>query len=75
MNFDDGWFRISGMSTNSRKMAHYFFKDNPLHVLKNGLFKESVDYNKRHSHNGRKCKLCLNIIEAYSKIGLENRSM
>jgi len=71
--FDNGWFRITGLSQSGKKSAHYFFNDEPLHVIKNGLFKEEPDFNKRYSHNGRKCKLCETIIHAYRFIGLDNR--
>jgi len=73
MLYDNGWFRVSGMTRNSRKTAHYFFNDKPVHVLSAGLFKQEVEYDKRYSSRGRKCKKCLIIIETYSNIGLENR--
>jgi len=71
--YDNGWFRLTGLCRNGKKTAHYFFNDKPIHVLKTGLFKEEPDLTKRYSHNGYQCKICLNILQAYSKIGLENR--
>jgi len=73
MIYDDGWFRISGVNRCGKKSSHYFFKDEPIHVLSSGMYKEKVDYTKRQSNNSRKCKVCLNILTAYSNIGLENR--
>jgi len=73
MLFDNGWFRVTGMCRNGRKTAHYFFNDQPIHVMKNGLFKEEPDFTQRYSNNTNKCKKCLSILQAYSKIGLENR--
>jgi len=71
--YDNGWYRVSGMCRNGQKLAHYFFNDKPIHVLTSGLFKDTIDFTNRHSNNGRKCKKCINTLEAYSKIGLENR--
>jgi len=71
--FDNGWFRITGLCRNGRKTAHYFFNDKPIHVLKDGLFKQGIEFDKRYSNNGRKCKKCLHILASYSNIGLENR--
>lgn len=71
--YDNGWFRVSGMTRNSRKTSHYFFNDKPIHVLSSGVFKQVVEFDKRYSNLSHKCKLCLNILKAYSTIGLENR--
>jgi len=73
MIYDNGWFRVMGLSRNGKKHAHYFFNDKPIHSLKTGLFKEEADYSKRYSSNDKKCKKCLTILTAYLKIGLENR--
>jgi len=73
MMYDNGWFRITGNCRNGRKKAHYFFNDRPIHVLTSGLFKEEPDFNLRYNSDGIKCKKCLNILNAYSKIGLQNR--
>jgi len=73
MIFDNGWFRVVGMCKNGRKTAHYFFNDVPIHVLRTGLFKEAPDITKRYSSDGYQCKKCHSILEAYSKIGLQNR--
>jgi len=73
MIYDNGWFRVMGLSRNGKKHAHYFFNDEPIHSLKTGLFKEEEDYSKRYSSNVSLCKKCLNIIASYSKIGLQNR--
>jgi len=73
MLYDNGWYRISGMCRNGRKTAHYFFNDKPIHALRSGLFKEDPNIDKRYSSNGYQCKKCLDILQAYSKIGLENR--
>jgi len=69
--FDNGWFRVNGMCRNGRKSAHYFFNDKPIHSLRNGLFKEEVDFTKRYSNNGYKCKTCIAILNSYDN--LENR--
>jgi len=71
--YDNGWYRVTGNCRNGRKTAHYFFNDKPVHVLTSGLFKEEPNYSTRYSNRGRKCKKCLNILETYSNIGLENR--
>jgi len=71
--FDNGWFRVSGMTRNGRKTAHYFFNDKPIHILTTGLYKESIDHTLREISTGRKCKKCIIILETYSNIGLENR--
>jgi len=73
MQYDNGWFRVSGMTRNSRKTSHYFFNDKPIHVLSSGLFKQQVEYDKRYSNVTNKCKKCIIILHTYSKIGLENR--
>jgi len=73
MIYPNGWFRVSGMTRNSRKTSHYFFNDKPIHILTSGLFKQSVEYDKRYSNVSNKCKKCIIIIETYSNIGLENR--
>jgi len=71
MIYDNGWFRITGVCKQGRKLAHYFFNDEILHTVK--VFKEEPDYTKRYSSEGRKCKRCEQIIHAYRFIGLNNR--
>jgi len=71
--YDDGWYRINGITNNGKKNAHYFFNDKPIHQIHYGLFKEVADCSIRYSSDGRKCKTCIIILNAYSKIGLENR--
>jgi len=61
-----------GLCRNGKKHTHYFFNDEPIHSLKT-VFKEEEDYSKRYSSNVSKCKRCIQILQAYSKIGLENR--
>jgi len=73
MLYDNGWFRVAKMNRRGRQNAHYFFNDEPIHVLKTGCFKEKIDHTKRYSNNGKKCKTCLILLQTYSKIGLENR--
>ena len=69
--YPNGWYRITGLSKQGRKSAHYFFNDAPIHILKQ--FKEIPDFTKRYLNDGRKCKRCEQIINAYRFIGLENR--
>jgi len=71
--YDNGWFRVMGLSRNGKKHTHYFFNDKPLHTLKTGLFNEEADFSKRYSSTVSKCKKCMIIIAAYSNTGLENR--
>jgi len=71
--FDNGWFRIERVGANGVKRSHYFFNDKPIHSFKTGLFKEDPDFTKRYSFDTNKCKKCLNILQAYSTIGLQNR--
>jgi len=66
--YDNGWYRIIGIKINH---AHYFFNDKPIHCLNAGPY--AVDYSKRFTSNRRLCKRCINILQAYSKIGLQNR--
>jgi len=73
MQYDNGWYRVHGMCRNGRKTAHYFFNDKPIHALSEGVFKQQVEYDKRYSNLGRKCKKCLMILDTFSKICLENR--
>lgn len=66
--YPDGWYRILG----STAIIHYFFKDKPIHAVKYGNFE--TDYSKIYVYgSGRKCKRCIEILSAYSNIGLENR--
>jgi len=67
--YDNGWYRIIGIKI---KHAHYFFNDEPLHVLNHGVL-ANIDYSKRFTCNRRLCKRCISILQAYSKIGLQNR--
>jgi len=67
--YDNGWYRIVGIT---RSNTHYFFSDKPIHALKYAMG-YSADFDKRYASNGRKCKRCINILKAYSKIGLQNR--
>jgi len=73
MIYPDGWFRVTGLTRNGRRTAHYFFNDKPIHILYNGLYKENVDHTARQFSTGRKCKKCIVILETYSNIGLKNR--
>jgi len=71
MIYDNGWFRICGVP---RKMVHYFHNDKPIHVLKHGVMNDLIDCSERYSfEGGRKCKTCMNILTAYSKIGIAKR--
>jgi len=73
MIYDNGWFRVSGNNKCGRRTSHYFLDDQPLHAISSGLYKETIDISQRHLSEGRKCKTCLGILTAYSKIGIENR--
>lgn len=68
--YDNGWYRIIGIKSRSAG-SHYFFNDLPIHLLNHGNF--VTDYSKRYADNKRCCKKCLEILKAYSTIGLENR--
>ena len=67
--FDNGWYHIIGGQ--GGRHTHYFFNDKPLHVLNFGQF--PIDCSKRYANECNKCKFCINILKAYSKIGLQNR--
>jgi len=67
MIYDNGWYRVIGIK---QKHSHYFFNDQPLHVLKHGSLEE-FDCSRRYIFETRKCKTCLIILDSYSD--LENR--
>ncbi len=71
MLYDNGWYRIIGVSNNGVKKSHYFFNDKPIHSLKHGIFKEEVDCSRRYLFESKKCKTCIIILDSYSN--LENR--
>jgi len=66
--FDNGWYCIKS----STYICHYFFNDKPIHKLNHGLI-GNTDYSKRYPADHKNCKRCIDILRAYSKIGLENR--
>jgi len=73
--YDDGWYVIQGIKSRKVCNCHYFFKDKPIHNIRNHSFE--IDLSIRHAisenEENRPCKVCLDILRAYSKIGLENR--
>jgi len=73
--YDDGWYVIQGIKSRKSCNCHYFFKDKPLHKM-NGAGVE-IDYSIRYAisenEENRPCKVCLDILRTYSKIGLDNR--
>jgi len=72
--YDNGWYYIVGIKARRNCNVHYFFNDNPIHILKQFHFE--TDFSKRYTlpeKDQRRCGRCLAILQTYSKIGLENR--
>jgi len=74
--YDDGWYFIRGISSGKR-VCHYFFNDKIIHDIfvrgcsnetKFTIMRSCPDISK-----AKPCKICLSIIVAWQKVGLENR--
>jgi len=73
---DNGWYFIRGISKGKRT-CHYFFNDKIIHniYVRGGGFdtkfttmRVCYDISK-----AKPCKICLQIMTAWQKVGLENR--
>jgi len=72
---DNGWYFIRGISRGKR-VCHYFFDDKIIHNIYTKYGENSITTIRScpDISKAKPCGVCLQILTAWQKVGLENRT-